>query len=110
MQTLETTVILQQLGKLDESVGRVDAKVSNVQRSQEHMNIQLLGGADEETKHGRLPIVENAVANHDLRLASLETDRIRWKAYAIAAAAIGGAMGGGMNALIGLIHALISGK
>ena len=70
---------------------------------------ELLGreGAEE---HGRLPRVERAQEatskDHETRLSSLEDDRIRWKAYAVAAAFLGSMLGSCMGLMIALAKLL----
>jgi hypothetical protein len=98
---VEVTVEQQILGEI-RGLGK---SVDKIERNQELMSVKLLGGLDEDTKHGRLPIVETKVDDHDSRIESLELDRVRWKAYAIAAAAIGGVMG---SVASSLIHAALA--
>lgn len=86
---VEVTVEQQILGEI-RGLGK---SVDKIERNQEMMSIKLLGGLDEDTKHGRLPIVETKVEDHGVRIELLERNLIRWKAYALAAAAIGGVMG-----------------
>jgi hypothetical protein len=87
--SLETTVeqrILAELQRLTTSVGKVE-------HNQQLMSVRLLGDVDGDTEHGRLPIVEAKVTNHDGRLSALESDNIRWRAYIAAAACFGGIVG-----------------
>lgn len=85
--------ILGELGALSKSVNKIE-------HNQDLMSVALLGSTAGDTKYGRLPQVETKVDLHETRLVSLEADRIRWKAYAVAAAAIGGVMGSVASSLI----------
>jgi hypothetical protein len=99
--SLEITLeqrILGELGSLKHSVEKID-------RNQEKMSIRLLGGVDGDTQYGRLPMVERRSDDHEDRIKSLENDHIRWKAYAAAAALIGGCAG---SVITLLVHSAIT--
>jgi hypothetical protein len=95
----ETTLQQQILGEL----GKLSNQVVKVVHGQELLSVQLLGSVDGDTKHGRLPIVEQRVDNHAARLTSLEADRIRWNAAVRTASAIAGSVG----ALVGSVATLV---
>jgi hypothetical protein len=99
--TLEMNVEQQILGQLT----LLNRQVTEIKHGQELMEVSLLGSIEGDTQHGRLPMVENTSKDHEHRLKSLENDRIRWKAYAAAAAFIGGVAG---SALTLIIHSAIA--
>lgn len=82
---LETTV-LDQLRQLNSGVDRI-------QRGQDNLRTVLLGDTVGETKHGRLPMVEETVADHETRITSLETDRTRSKGFLAGVAAVSSVFG-----------------
>jgi hypothetical protein len=100
----ETTLELRILGELN----RMNLSVQKIDRNQEMMSVRLLGAIDGDTQHGRLPIVERSVGDHETRLESLEKDRIRYKAYIAAAAAIGGCAGSIITVLSHFATAILS--
>ncbi|MDP9039818.1 MAG: hypothetical protein M3O02_11195 [Acidobacteriota bacterium] len=57
------------------------------------LRMELLGGVNGETKHGRLPRLEDDVDEHERRIKKLEIALIRWKAFTGAAAGIGAVVG-----------------
>ena len=67
------------------------------------LRVELLGSVDGDTTHGRLPRVETTSADHEARIKVLENDKIRWKAYAAASAAIGGFMGGAIVTVVEVV-------
>lgn len=100
---LEMNVEQQILGQLTQ----LNEKVTGIQHSQSLMEVKLLGGTEGDTAHGRLPMVETLAANLLKRVIDLENQNIRWKAYAAAAAAIGGCAGSGITTLIHLATAAL---
>jgi hypothetical protein len=98
---LEMNMEQQILGQLT----LLNQKVTDIKHGQELLEVSLLGSVEGDTQHGRLPTVERVVGDLLARTKSLEDDRIRWKAYAAAAAAIGGVAG---SALRLLIHSAIA--
>lgn len=90
---------------------QVLGQISEVKNLVVSLRVALLGGVHNDIPSpGRLPLVENAIGSHEERIKSLEDDRIRWKAYAVAAAAIGGVMGSGFALLVESAIKLFAGK
>lgn len=48
----------------------------------------LLGDGEGETKHGRIPMLEARVDDHEARISDLEKTKIKWTAYGFAAGAV----------------------
>ncbi|GGA80831.1 hypothetical protein GCM10011507_35060 [Edaphobacter acidisoli] len=69
-------------------------EIKDLKHAQEKMTIKLLGEVGEDTKHGRLPMVEATAGDHENRIKSLENDRTAVKSAARTAAWIGGILGG----------------
>jgi hypothetical protein len=95
----ETTLQQQILGEL----GLLNKQVIKIDHNQQLLSVALLGSIDGDTKHGRLPIVEQRVDDHAARLESLEQDRLRWNIAVRTASAIAGSVG----ALVGSIATLV---
>lgn len=89
-QQEQTAEVDQELLMQNEVLGQI-SEVKNLVVS---LRVALLGGVHNDIEmDGRLPMAEADVRDLKLRVKSLEDDRIRWKAYATAAAAIGGFTG-----------------
>lgn len=94
------TVILSELSKLHD---KVDRSIDQGRETSEDLKV-LCKEIGIDGPHGRLPIVEQTQANHERRLAALETDHIeagaRHKMMAAAASLLGGSVGGTFISLI----------
>lgn len=86
---MEITVEQQILAELT----LLNKQVTEIKHGQELMETSLLGSAKGDTEHGRLPIVEAKVKDHGGRIAILEENQTRWKAFMTAGIAIGSVLG-----------------
>lgn len=117
-QSLESTQSLGLVEQVLVEVKDLTVKVDTLVRDQEHLRVNLLGGVGSDTEHGRLPKVEAELRHirEDViialasRVAVLEANQIRWKAYAATAAAIGGFMGGALGLAVQVLIPFVTGK
>ena len=91
---------------LDEVSG-LRAEIQDLKHTQEKMTIKLLGDVGEDTKHGRLPMVEATMGEHEGRLKSLENSLVAAKAAAWTAGRIGGVLGGIIGTIVTAVVALL---
>jgi hypothetical protein len=68
----------------------IAAEVSDINQSGKLLKMNLLGGYEGETQHGRIPKLEVQIENHAGRIESLENAHIKYKAYGAAVAVASG--------------------
>lgn len=98
-------MVLSELGRLHE---KVDKGIQQGRETREELRM-LCKELGITGTHGRLPIVEQRQANHEQRIAAIETEQIeagaRHKLIAAVASLVGGSVGGTFIALIArLVH------
>jgi hypothetical protein len=81
-QTLETLVSrLEQIGDqvtgIGDQVSGISSEVSDINQSGKLLKMNLLGGYEAETVHGRIPKLEMTVGEIDVRVTSLENAYMR---------------------------------
>jgi hypothetical protein len=74
-QTLET--LLARLDQIGDQVTGIGDQVSDINESGKLLKMNLLGGYEAETEHGRIPKLEVTVVKMDARLMRLEEAYIR---------------------------------
>jgi hypothetical protein len=74
-------------------VQKIGETVNAIAASQRDLRIQLMGSAQDETEHGRLPRVEDDVRLLKKEVQAQREAKISEKGYRRGAAAIGGAVG-----------------
>lgn len=84
-QTLETRTEVTQSTHLEQ---RISVQLEVLQSSVHNLTMKLFGDTSVESAQGRLPRLEASTLDHDLRLETLERDRIKFGAFITAASCV----------------------
>jgi hypothetical protein len=68
----------------------IATEVSDINQSGKLLKMNLLGGYEGETVHGRIPKLEVQMLDVLGRVTNVEVTQIRWKAYGAAVAVLSG--------------------
>jgi hypothetical protein len=64
------------------------AELLNLRQELREFRTVLMGDGKSETKHGRVPVLEDKVDDHEKRITDLERTRVRWGAFGVAAGVV----------------------
>lgn len=68
----------------------IAAEVSDINQSGKLLKMNLLGGYESETVHGRIPKLEVQMVDVLGRVTNIETAHVRWRAYGAAVSVLSG--------------------